>query len=365
MTEVLYASSAPVFQVDGETRGELARDLLRLEVEETTEGLATLCVYLVALGPASGGRRERLQYLDGSLLDFGRTLDVSIGPPGHEQVIFRGGVSALEVDFREHRLPQVLVFAEDGLMRLRMTRRMRSYERETDAGIASAIASAHGLTARTAADGPRYDVVQQLNQSDLAFLRERARLVQAEIWLDGDALHFKTRANRAGPEVSLTEGRDLIAVQVRADLAHQRSQVKVSGYDAQRRAVIDEQAGKEAIAAEVTDGRTGPSVLGGAFRGRDVGVAYRVREAPLTGEEARAWARAEMLRRSRCFVTVVGTTRGTPELRVGARVTLEETGDPFDGPGYYVTGVRHTYDLVDGHRTHFQAERPTINGAAS
>ena len=40
-------------------------------------------------------------------------------------------------------------------------------------------------------DGPRYDVVQQLNQSDLAFLRERARLVQAELWCDGRTLHLK------------------------------------------------------------------------------------------------------------------------------------------------------------------------------
>ena len=36
MTDLLYASSAPVFKVDGTVRGELARDLLRLDVAEDT-----------------------------------------------------------------------------------------------------------------------------------------------------------------------------------------------------------------------------------------------------------------------------------------------------------------------------------------
>jgi uncharacterized protein len=366
MTDVLLASSAPVFQVDGETRGELARDLAHLEVEATTQGLTTLCARLVALGNGRREREEVLLYLDGGVLDFGKALEVSIGPPGQERTVFRGRVSALEADFREHRLPEVVVFAEDDLMRLRLTRRLRTYEKTTDAGIAEAIAAVHGLAADTAAEGPTYDVVQQLNQSDLAFLRDRARLVQAEIWVEDGTLNFKTRSNRAGTEVALAEGPDLISTQLRADLAHQRSKVRVSGYDALRQAVIDEQAGAEAIAAEIDGGRTGPATLRAAFGERGgVGESLRVREAPLAAREAGDWAEAEMLRRSRRFVTVVATTAGTPELMVGSRVTLEDVGAPFEGPGYYATRVCHTYGLDLGHRTYFEAERPTLNEGGS
>jgi phage protein D len=90
-------------------------------------------------------------------------------------------------------------------------------------------------------------------------------------------------------------------------------------------------------------------------------VSHRVREAPLVDGEATAWAKAEMLRRSRAFVTVVGTTSGTPDLVVSSRVTLDRVGPPFDGDGYYVTRVAHSFDLIDGHRTRFEAERPTVN----
>ena len=57
-----------------------------------------------------------------------------------------------------------------------------------------------------------------------------------------------------------------------------------------------------------------------------------------------------------------GTTNGTPELVVGSRATLARCGRPFDGSGYYVTRFQHAYDLTRGFRTHFHAERPTVNG---
>jgi phage protein D len=152
-------------------------------------------------------------------------------------------------------------------------------------------------------------------------------------------------------------------VTARADLAHQRTAVKVSGYDANGRRSITEEAGSSALAAEAAGGQTGPSVLQRAFGAR---TSFRVLDVPLVSTEARDWAKAEMLRRGRGFVTVEGVTRGSPTLLVGGTVKLERVGPPFDGDDYRVIEMRHTYDLTQGYRTHFRAERPTINarGAA-
>jgi phage protein D len=92
-------------------------------------------------------------------------------------------------------------------------------------------------------------------------------------------------------------------------------------------------------------------------------VSHRVRDVPLTDDEARGWARAEMLRRARGFVTAAGTTNGTPDMVVGSRLSLDRVGKPFTGGGYYVTRVRHSYDRSNGYRTHFEAERATVNEA--
>ena len=357
MTEPLVYTSSPVFDVDGEVRGELARDLVRLEVAEGTDGLKTLSARFIAIGPQTGHSTETLMYLDGRVLDFGKQLVVSIGPPENQRIIFDGYVSAIEVSFDEGEEPEVCIHAEDRLMDLRMTRRMRTYEDMSDADIANEMASEHGLAAEVDADGPTYDRVQQWNMSDLAFLRERARLIQAEVWIDEDTLYFKTRDRRNGTGLTLIRGNDIINVQACADLAHQRTGVHVSGYDAEARERIEESAGEDAIQGEVSGGRTGPSVLQSAFGGR---VSYRVREVCLSSSEAADWARAEMLRRARGFVTLHAVTRGTPDLVVGSQLTLEQMGDPFNGGGYYVTRVRHTYDLAQGHRTHFEAQRATV-----
>ena len=360
MTKLLV-SSAPVFELDGQVKGELARDVLFLEVQESTAGLKTMAVTLVAFGPAAGSTRERELYLDGSLLDFGKQVKVSIGPGGEARTIFDGLISGMEVQYSEGTEPRVLALAEDKLMSLRMTRRMKTYENVSDADIAQMIAQEHGLAAEADAPGPTYKVVQQWNQSDLAFLRERARLLQAEIWISEDKLYFQTRDKRTATDVTLVQGNDIISIRARADLAHQRTRVAVSGFDAQARDKVDEEATGDAIRAEISGGRTGMDILNDAFGVRE---SFRVQEAPLASGEATAWARAEMLRRARAFVTVGATTRGTPDLVVGSRVTLERCGSPFDGEGYYTTLVRHTYDLSNGHRTYFEAERATIQGAA-
>ncbi|MGE4559905.1 MAG: phage late control D family protein [Desulfobulbus sp.] len=359
MTEELYYSSSPVFSVDGQVYGELARDIVRLEVEEGTDGLKTMQARLVAIGPTmpSGGEEETLLYLDGRILDFGKKMTVDIGPRSRQRTIFEGFISALEISYQEGKAPEVIVRAEDRLMELRMTRRMKTFEEMSDAGIAEEIATAHGLRAEVDAPGPTYAAVQQWNMSDLAFLRERARLIRAEVWLEGDSLYFKSRDRREGESITLVQGNQLIAAQACADLAHQRTEVRVSGFDADARGAIDEAAGEEVVAAETSGGRTGPAILKKAFGER---VSYRVREVCRNAGEAAEWARAEMLRRARGFVTVRGVTNGTPEMRVGSLLTLERMGEPFNGGGYYVTWVRHTYDLTEGHRTQFVAERATV-----
>lgn len=360
MTDSTLATTSPVFTVNGAVAGALGRDCVRLEVEEGVEGLRTMRAQFVGVGKDATGPPKRMLHLDGEV-DFGKSLQVCVGPDEAQRIVFDGVISAIQVVFDNGAPPLVVVLAEDALMTLRMTRRVRTYRDVTDGDIAEAIAAAHGLQAEVTVDGPRYDVVQQINQSDLAFLRERGRLVQAELWCTGRTLHFSSRPRRPGTSLTLRQGPDLFSVQLCADLAHQRSEVVVTGYDAAAQAVIDERAGPESVEAEITGGRTGARLVAQALGSS---TTLRVREAALTATEANAWARAEMLRRGRRFVTVTATSRGTPDMVVGSRLRLELVGAPFEGDGYYVTRVRHSFDLTRGLRTVFDAERPTVNGVA-
>ncbi len=361
MTETVvhpYSSAAPVFTVGGRLEGGLARDLLRLDVSEGVLGLRTLVAHFHAVGPGSDGSSADLSYLDGAVLDFGSDLVVTLGPAGGERQVFRGVVSGLEVSFAEGEFPYVSVFAEDALMRLRLHSRTASYADSTDGDIARTLADEHGLDADVDADGPTYPLVQQWDESDLAFLRDRALRVDAELWVDSrDTLHFATRDKRPGAELTLVQGNEMVALTARADLAHQRVEVGVRGWDRDAVEGVDETATDDVVTAETNGGRTGPEVVASVFGSPTLTRARR--SAPLA-DTARAYAEAEMLRRARRFVTVDGVTAGTPDLLPGAHLDLRRVGRPFEGDGYRVVSARHSYDLTTGYRTAFTAERAAV-----
>ena len=81
MTEELLTFTSPVFKVEGEVKGELARDILRLEIEESTSGLKQLTAQLVMEGEPGSGTELEQHYLDGSIID-------SVGAPGQFGSVF-------------------------------------------------------------------------------------------------------------------------------------------------------------------------------------------------------------------------------------------------------------------------------------
>ncbi|WP_127500913.1 phage late control D family protein [Actinoplanes solisilvae] len=358
MTEPALAATSPVFTVDGQLVRDLGRDCVRLEVSEGVEGLRTLQAHFLATGAGATGPPGRGLHLDGRTVDLAKTIKVSIGPDTEQRFVFDGVVSAVEAVLDDPQPLVVVVHAEDALMRLRMSRGLRTFADVTDGAMAQEIATAHHLDADVFGGGPTYDLVQQLNQSDLAFLRERARLIQAEIWCTGRTLHFQPRTERDAPSLILSYPADVISLRLCADLSHQRHEVRVCGFSARGDEIIDAGAGREVIEAEVSGGRNGPALVKDAL---GPSVTFRIREVPHTTAQAEAWAKAEMLRRARQFVTATGVTRGTADMVVGSRLRLESVGPSFDGGGYYVTRVTHTFDVVSGFRTHFDAERPIVN----
>ncbi|HSC79425.1 MAG TPA: contractile injection system protein, VgrG/Pvc8 family, partial [Chitinolyticbacter sp.] len=288
MPLVLFQANTPTFSVDGSRQAALSLDLKRLEIDEDGQGMKRLVARFNAWGPQEGEEGETLLYLDGRVFDFGKRLEVALGPEGSACTVFDGKISAIEACYREGVEPEALIYAEDALAALRFTHRSKTWENVSDADIARAIAGEHSLTPDVDCDGPTYTVVQQFNQSDLAFLRERARLIAAEVWVADGKLGFKTRDKRSGTEVELVNGADILQLDIRADLAHQRAGVHVTGYDVSARDGIDEDASDTAVRGEAPQGRLGSEALAGLG---DY-PSTRTREVPLDAESARAWAKA-------------------------------------------------------------------------
>jgi phage protein D len=187
-------------------------------------------------------------------------------------------------------------------------------------------------------------------------MRERARAVNAELWVEDKNLHAVPRTDRNGERVNLAYGISLLTFQVRADLAHQCTELTVSGWDVSAKDLIREKATSGVVSGELNSGTSGGSILEKAFGERKASIVHTV---PLTGEEAKAMAEARYRERARRFVTGSGSAEGNARIRVGTILTLSELGKMFNGD-YYVVRVRHTYNSAHGFRTEFDVERPGI-----
>jgi uncharacterized protein len=340
----------PTITVGGEVRATLADGLLGLLITEDTAGLAR-CEAQFGNWGATGARADFLHF-DRRVLEFGKDIEIKIG----SDALFIGRITALEGRFPQGRPPEIVALAEDRFQDLRKARRTRTFADVSDADVFGSIAQDHGLTPDLAIDGPRHRVLAQVNQSDLAFLRERARAIDAELWVENRTLHAAAHTRRRSEPLDLAYGAALREFTVLADLADQYTNVAVSGWDVAAKREVKHEAGEEAIRSELEGEPSGSSILQSAFGQRTQSLAHTV---PLDAQTARFEAETFYRLGARRFVVGAGVAETNPQLRVGASVRLSGLGALFNGR-YYLTEVRHLFDGQQGIRTEFTAERPSI-----
>ncbi|MEO8380050.1 MAG: contractile injection system protein, VgrG/Pvc8 family [Acidobacteriota bacterium] len=343
-------ATRPSIYVDGAEDATLSQGLLRMSVHETVQGLYRAELRFGNWGPK--GNEIGFLYFDRKKLDFGKALRLQL----ENDLLFDGRVSAIEAEFGEGASPEIAVLLEDRLQDLRMTRRTRTFQDISDEQVLRKIASEHGLTPTVEVSGPTHKVLAQVNQSDLAFMRERARAAGAELWIDDRKLFAKPRTARNAAPLKLKYGSDLRQFTATADLAHQRTSVTVSGWDVGGKKAITSKVDEAAVRNELGSDSSGAKVLDAAFGKRTESVAHTV---PLTSDEAKAHAEAWYRAAARRFLVGRGLAQPNAKLRVGAWVELDGLGALFNGK-YYLADVHHLFDGPGGFRSEFTAERPGL-----
>lgn len=349
-----FRTSRPTINLAGQDNAALEQGLTNLLIVETTSGLYRCEATFGNWGPRNGS--VDFLYFDRQTLDFGKAFKVKVGA----DVLFDGRITALEAHFGEGRPPEILVLAEDRCQDLRMTRRTRTFNDVSDSQIFNQIANDHGLSPSVSVTGPTYRVLAQINQSDLAFLRERARAIDAEVWMEGSTLNAKSHTQRGGQPFELAQGRNLHQFNVLADLSHQRTSVAVNGWDIAGKSGLQYEATESAIQNELNGDDSGISILQTALGARKEALAHTV---PLNSSEAQSLAEAYFKMAARRFVVGRGVADTDPKLRVGASVKVQNVGSLFSG-NYYLTEVKQLYDATFGLRTEFTAERPGLGRAS-
>jgi phage protein D len=267
-------------------------------------------------------------------------------------------VHVIEGVYHDAAPPELHVQAEDALREFHTTRRTRVFENMTDAQMMVVVAQDHGLQAVISLTSPAITHAQtaQLNQSDAAFLFDRARAVGAAVWVEQQTLVVTDATPPATPN-TLTYGADLATFSVRADVREQRTVSGVSGWDARTKQVLGASGSEDDLPPETT----GLGWSGGRTVEATFGYAREavVDEVPADESEAKALAVAHYRARASDFVVGRGVARNAPGLRAGRLIQLAGLGPLFSG-AYQITRVCHRFDAEHGLRTEFDVRRDRI-----
>ena len=340
-------SSRPTILIDGEEKSDLEQRLISMLIAENTEGLYRCELTIGNWGPVNN--QIGFVYFDRQTIDFGKTLKIKLDA----DTLFEGRVMALEANFPEGQPPEMTVLAEDRFQDLRMKRRTRTFENMSDSDVFNQIANDHGLSPNISVSGSTHTILAQVNQSDLAFMRDRAHAVDAELWMDGSTLNVQSHSSRGGQPVELAYGATLRKFTALADLSSQRTSFSISGWDVSGKAALSYEATESVVSGELNGDTSGISILSSKFGDRKESVAHAV---PLTSQETQAVAESYFKLTARRFVVGKGVAETDPALRVGNKVRITGLGPLLSGT-YYLTEVKHLFDGEKGIRTEIAAQR--------
>jgi uncharacterized protein len=326
---------------------EAATDMFLLEVADSVEDLGMFALSFNAGDPRSG----KVKYVDGDLFREGADVVIKLGvsPPLTE--VMAGEITGLEPEFPEQGPVQLVVRGYERLYRLGHGRKTRSFRDVKDSDIAAEIARDWKLSPQVEDTPVTHPFLYQHNQSDLEFLRERARRLRYEVRATGKTLIFRKPAERTGAVATLSFGHELITFSGRLSLLGQASAVVVSGWSAADKKEVTGQA------ATGDETKLGGRDSGASLAGRVLGdTPVAVVEAPDTAEEAELMARAHLDHLAFGLVQAEASCVGNPLVTAGKVVELKEVGARFGG-NYYVTSSTHTLSRTRGYTTSFSVRR--------
>ena len=289
------------------------------------------------------------ELFDRGTFTIGTRVEIAFRAEGDPTVVTSGEVTAVGVEPGPAGRHELVLTGFDLTHRMAREPKSRSFQRVTDADIASRIAGEYGLDAEVDGTGAVHDYVLQAGETDYAFLRRRAARIGYDVWISERKFFFKRTPRSTANPPRLRYGQNLSKFTVRFSAAERCDEVQIRGWD---------QLGKEAIAGRATDtdpGTDAPAAqeMADAARRAFGRVKRNAGQFPVTDQsEADALASSLLLRASGEEAVLRGEAAGDPLIGAGAKIHIEGIGSRMTG-NWRVTGVEHTYGAGRPYVTRF------------
>src|SRR5262249_52982951 len=160
------------------------------------------------------------------------------------------------------------------------------WKEKSDADIARAIAKQNDFETGDVDDTSiEQPLVPQDNKDDHAFLLERAKRVNFELFVRDDKLHFRKPRESESPKLTLVWGSSLVSFAPSLTLAKQVTKVTVRGWDHEKGTLIEKTVDRKKLAEITAKGQDAGKILENALGGEEKEEVI-VSEGVLSKEDA-------------------------------------------------------------------------------
>jgi phage protein D len=305
-----------------------------------------------------------------SAFKLGHSVEVKIGGgtryneensgSGDKATVFKGELVGMEPSYRQGSETRFSLRAYDKMHRLLRGKFSKTYQKQTDQDIASAIAGQVGLSAQCGSSPKiKHEHVYQHNQTNLEFLRVRAARLGFSVWCEDTKLFFDAPKLDKDSGISFvlgTQGQGALKLKAfngRMSNAHVAKKVTVRGWDPEK---------KEEIVGEVSAASSPLGAKNAASTLSDFGdvATFTVDHPIFSVEEAKAIAKAKLDEAAMGFLTAEALAHGDNRIKPGmvVKITVNEKkpGDRFNGK-YLVLGCTHRNTPTTGYEIDMRLAR--------
>ena len=322
-------------------------NILAVEVSEDIDALGMFTLELDNWDLES----QTVSWSDSKQFELGDAVKIEFGYGDQTKVVMMGEITGLEPEFSSEQSPRLVVRGHDVSHRLMRGTKTRSFTQMRDSDIVEAVARSAGIRVKASSTSEKLDYVLQRNQTDLAFIRDRAVRIGYEILVDETTLVFRPLKTQ-GRIVLTLQRQDLLEFSPRLSTLGQINQVEVRSWDAQqKKSMVEGQArGNDVVAMGKTVGITTTAKEFGR-------TAYAILDqGAISQKEAQTIAQGQLNRMALGYIIGDGICQGNTALRMGRMIRIEGLGQRFSGD-YYVTATTHRYAVGEGYRTEFSVRR--------
>jgi phage baseplate assembly protein V len=339
MTETRFAPAFEV-RVSGVTLAADLRDqVLGLTVETSLDLAGSFGLTL---------RNADNRLLDSALLDLGKTVEIHLGYGNDLTPAFLGEIAAIEPTFPGNGPPAIKVSGYDKSYRMRRSEpKPAHYTFTNDSVIAARIAAEHGLIP-VVDPTPGLPEKKIQAESDMAFLKTRARQHHFDVYVEWDRLHFQFPRPQFATYV-LEWGRNLSSFSPRISSAGLAGLQVVRGYNQELAQSIHVAVLAADLDLDNLIERLGSSAVELLQNLVREGIRKETISNPLHAAELAKSLLQDLLEG---MYEASGSCIGIPDLVAGNFITIQGVGRRFGGT-YRARKVTHQID-GNGFTTSFE-----------